>query len=74
MVTTVNDELNSHSDCSLREAIQAATTNAAVLDSVLTMDGSGRNLTVRGGVTAGNGGGLYTNGGPQTLREKPSVR
>ncbi len=128
VVTTANDELNSDSDCSLREAIQAATTNAAVddcaaggsgvdtinfdaglngetivLDSVLTIassltrDGSGRGLTVRGdeatrlfqinsgqvslialtltqGAATSAGGGLYTNGGPQTLREKPSIR
>jgi CSLREA domain-containing protein len=70
-VTTLDDELNSDGDCSLREAIEAANTNAAVDACSAGASGSTDTITfsVSGTITLGstltvtNGGALVIDGG-----------
>ena len=50
-VTTIDDELNSDGDCSLREAITAANTNAAVDNCPAGDDGATDTITLANGAT-----------------------
>jgi CSLREA domain-containing protein len=70
LVTTLEDELNSDGDCSLREAVEAANTNASVdacgagevLTDTITFDVAGT-ITVTSQLTATASGPLVVDGG-----------
>lgn len=81
VVNTLEDELNSDGDCSLREAVTAANTNAAVdtcpaggvLTDTITFDVEGTivvtsqlSVTAGGPLVIDGGGGITTSGGGTT--------